>query len=66
MKKAIYLLVFIVLGVSVSAQELELKVNKEFTGLGEYVMQAQFSPFRWRVPARIVLKSETAVDNPGM
>jgi WD40 repeat protein len=32
--------------VSLQAQELGLRESKEFSGLGEYIMQAEFSPFR--------------------
>lgn len=38
--------VFLFFGLSVFAQEMGLKENKEFTDLGEYVRQAEFSPFR--------------------
>lgn len=33
-------------GLSLTAQEMGLKENKEFTDLGDYVRQAEFSPFR--------------------
>jgi hypothetical protein len=36
----------LLLGFSLNAQEMGLKENKEFTDLGDYVRQAEFSPFR--------------------
>jgi WD40 repeat protein len=46
MKKVLPLLVFVFMGFQAHPQELGIKENKEFTDLGDYVMEAGFSPFR--------------------